>query len=290
VKEARAAIKKHPEIRKILADLKKWPGPALKNHKDAKHQLHKLSFIADLGLDKRDKEISEIAEIIMQNQSEEGPFQILVNIPKVFGGSGKDERTWIICDAVVSLYSLIKFGYKDDSRVKKALKYMTGLVQENGWRCTSSPDLGKFRGPGRKDDPCPYANFYMVKILAQMPEYHKSKEAQTGINTIFDLWKDRKKRKPYLFGMGTDFKKLKAPFIWYDILHFTDVLTRFKHLKDNKHLQQMLKIVAQKKDKDRKFMTESVYRAWKDWDFGQKREPSEWITLLASRVLKRVGR
>ena len=35
-------------------------------------------------------------------------------------------------------------------------------------------------------------------------------------------------RKEYLFGMGTDFRKLKAPLVWLDILHVLDVLSRFK--------------------------------------------------------------
>jgi hypothetical protein len=28
--------------------------------------------------------------------------------------------------------------------------------------------------------------------------------------------------------------------------------------------------------------------AWKEWDFGQKREPSPWLTLMVHRALKRI--
>ncbi len=31
------------------------------------------------------------------------------------------------------------------------------------------PALGKFRGPGRKDDPCPVANLYALKALSLFP-------------------------------------------------------------------------------------------------------------------------
>lgn len=37
-----------------------------------------------------------------------------------------------------------------------------------------------------------------------------------------------------------------------------------------------------------KFTLESVWTAWKDWEFGQKKIPSRWLTLLAWRILRRV--
>lgn len=35
--------------------------------------------------------------------------------------------------------------------------------------------------------------------------------------------------------------------------------------------------------------TMPVWMAWKEWDFGQKRIPSPWLTLLAQRVILRMG-
>ena len=33
---------------------------------------------------------------------------------------------------------------------------------------------------------------------------------------------------------------------------------------------------------------ESVFRAWKDWDFGQNKEPSAWLTLMVYGILKKI--
>jgi hypothetical protein len=41
-------------------------------------------------------------------------------------------------------------------------------------------------------------------------------------------------------------------------------------------------------DEQGRFTAESVWRAWKEWDFGQKRSPSFWLTLLAHRTLRRL--
>ncbi|MCK4663319.1 MAG: hypothetical protein KAT68_10665, partial [Bacteroidales bacterium] len=282
-------IIKAPKIKSILNELKEWPNMILKRHNDAKHLIHKLSFVADIGLDKTNKDIEKICSQIFNHQSKDGPFQIKVNIPTRFGGKGEDQLTWMLCDAPLLTYSLIKFGYKDKPEVKNSIDYLLSLIDENGWRCKADSELGKFRGPGRKNDPCPYANLLMLKMIAEIPELKDSKQAKTGINTILELWEKRTETKPYLFGMGTDFKKLKAPFIWYDILHVMEVLSKFPQLKNNKAINSMLNIIEKKQDIHGYYYAESAYRAWKDWDFGQKKEPSQWITLLSNIIIKRLS-
>jgi hypothetical protein len=88
--------------------------------------------------------------------------------------------------------------------------------------------------------------------------------------------------------MGTDFAKLKAPLMWYDILHVTDVLTPFEWLRTDKRLREMVAVVESKADDQGRFTPESIWQAWREWDFGQKREPSSWLTLIARRTLMRM--
>ena len=40
--------------------------------------------------------------------------------------------------------------------------------------------------------------------------------------------------------MGTDFRKLKVPFVWYDLMHVLDVLSRFPWLIRMTRLLDML--------------------------------------------------
>jgi hypothetical protein len=89
--------------------------------------------------------------------------------------------------------------------------------------------------------------------------------------------------------MGRDFSKLKAPMIWYDLLHVLDVLTRFSWLRNDDRLLEMVKVLMSKSDDQGRFTPESIWMAWKSWDFGQKREPSYWLTFLAQRILKRLN-
>ena len=77
--------------------------------------------------------------------------------------------------------------------------------------------------------------------------------------------------------------------IWYDILHVFDVLTRFSWLQEDPRLIEMADVITTKADLNARFTPESIWMAWKGWDFGQKREPSRWMTLLVHRALKRMN-
>ena len=91
-----------------------------------------------------------------------------------------------------------------------------------------------------------------------------------------------------MFYMGTDFRKLKAPFVWYDILHVLDVLSQLSWLRNDSRLKEMSDIIKSKADNEGKYTPESEWKAWKGWDFGQKKQPSRWLTFLVLRILGRI--
>ena len=285
---AKKRLVKDPKIQLLLSELKNWPGQVLNSHKSASQSFHKLSFVADIGLTKDDPNVDAIVQKIFEHQSEEGPFQMTTNVPKHFGGSGTDTWAWALCDAPVIVYSLAKLGYGEDPRVQKAAKYLASLAFPNGWHCTVSKELGKFRGPGKKEEPCPYATLVMLKMLAQFDEWRDSKAVHDGAECLLHLWQNSLMLHPYIFYMGTDFRKLKAPFVWYDILHVLDVLSQFSWLKGDPRLVDMANLVRSKADAESKFTPQSEWQAWKGWDFGQKKQPSRWLTFLALRELKRI--
>jgi hypothetical protein len=276
-----------PKIKALLAELADWPGTVLNSHKSASQPFHKLEFIADLGLNVVDPPVKKIVQKVMQHQSRQGPFQLPTNVPVHFGGSGEDEWAWALCDAPVIVAALIQMGMGKDPRVQTAVNYLNGLVHENGWHCTVSPELGKFRGPGRKEDPCPYATLVMLKTLAHVPELRGSKAAKIGVETLLSLWDESKDKHPYMFFMGTDFRKLKAPLFWYDILHVLDVLSFFSWAVKDKRFKAMLNIVKSKADSEGRFTPESIWTAWKGWDFSQKKIPSQGLTFFVERISKR---
>ena len=289
VAAARLAMLADPKVQALVAGLANWPGVPLNSHKSAGHPLHQLVFLADLGLTRADPGVAPFCERVLGQPSAQGPFPVLMNIPAHFGGSGKDELAWALCDAPLLLYALACFGYAEHPAVQKAAEHLAGLGRANGWPCAVSPELGRFRGPGSKGDPCPYANLVMLKALAQLPGCREHPAVQLGLETALTLWVERRERHPYMFFMGDDFCKLKAPLVWYDILHVLDVLSRFPAAQSDPRLQELAARVRAKADAEGRFTPESIWTAWKDWDFGQKKQPSPWLTLIAERALRRMA-
>ncbi|MFC2123749.1 hypothetical protein ACFLU5_02970 [Bacteroidota bacterium] len=280
----------HAYITRLLNDIKDWPGKILKRHNDASLSLHKLAFLADIGVRSDEPELAQIINKILTDPSEEGPFPVIMNIPTHFGGSGKDEKNWILCDTPSIQYALIQFGLEEELSVLKAMDHMVGLGKNNGWPCSASSSLGtKFRGPGKKDDPCPYATLIMVKTLAVSSKWKDSQATRYGIETLLNLWQHSYEKSPYLFRMGNDFRKLKAPLIWYDLLHLSEVLSQFDWIYNDPRFLEMINLLTTKADENNRYYADSVWMAWKDWDFGQKKQPSPWITFLVARILKRAG-
>ena len=286
----RQAMLSHPLVQGLVGDLAQWPLPMLNSHKSARHPMHRLAFLADIGLRAEDPGMGAVVERILAHQSPQGPFQLAANISPSYGGSGQDVYAWALCDAPLVVFSLVRLGLGGEAPVRQAIEHLVSLVRPNGWPCAVSPELGRWRGPGRKEDPCPYANLVMLKLLAELPEYHDSPQVHSGVETALELWTLSQERHPYMFFMGTDFRKLKAPLIWYDILHLTDVLSRFAWLRDDPRLGEMVEVVRSKADASGRFTLESIWKAWEGWDFGQKKSPSPWLTLVIWEMLERMER
>jgi hypothetical protein len=313
VQAARAEMLAHPQVQALMAEAATWPGYALKRHNDASHPIYTFSTLADFGVRADDpgpvlsgvEGMAAGIEAVMAHQSPEGAFQSLMNIPERFGGTGEDTWSWMLCDAPTLLYALLAFGLGNDPRVQRAVKHLVGLVDDNGWRCVAAPELGKFRGPGRKGDPCPIVNVYALKALSQIPELLDSPATRTGAEMLLWHWEHQGERKVYLFGIGTDFRKLKYPFVWYDILHAVDVLSRFPFVHADPRFQEMVKTITAQADeacpepvlssvegqsrRDGRYTASSMYRAWKGWSFADKKNPSPWLTFLVLRVQMRMG-
>jgi hypothetical protein len=289
VQAARRDMLAHPQVKALVAGASARTQLPVKRHNDAGHPLYQLSTLADFGVRADDPGLPKITNAVMKHQSPEGAFQSLVNISQAFGGSGEDQWSWMACDAPTLLYVLLAMGLGNDPRVQRAAQHLAGLVTEAGWKCSAATELGKFRGPGRKADPCPIANVYALKALALVPDLCDSPAARQGSEMLLRHWETQRQVKFYLFGVGSDFRKLKYPFVWYDILHVMDVLSRFPFLHADPRFGEMLAALTAQSGPDGRYTATSMYQAWKGWSFADKKAPSPWLTFLVMRIQKRLG-
>jgi hypothetical protein len=290
VKAARSEMLIHPQVKGLLEEAATWPGFALKRHNDAKHPIYALSTLADFGVKASDPGVSPVTEAVMAHQSQEGAFQTKLRLYKRFGGIDGERWTWMACDAPTLLYALLSFGLSGDERVRRSVDHLVGLVEDNGWRCTAAAELGAFKGPGKREDPCPIANVYALKALSLVPELLDSRATRAGAEMLLWHWGPQCERKIFLFGIGTFYRRLKYPFVWYDILHVVDVLSRFPFVHDDPRFEDLVKTITEQADEQGRYTAASMYRAWKGWSFADKKAPSSWLTFLVRRIQRRMGK
>ncbi|MBN1935427.1 MAG: hypothetical protein JW934_12235 [Anaerolineae bacterium] len=290
VQAARAGMLAHPLVQGLIAQCAAWGDAPFKRHNDASYPIYALSTLADFGVKANDPGMGQGIGRVLAHQSVEGAFQSVVNIPKSFGGTGEDLWTWIVCDAPTLLYALLSMGLQDDARVQRAVAHLVGLVDEVGWRCKAAPELGKFKGPGKGSDPCPIANVYALKAISLLPELCDGKAAHRGAEMLLGHWAARGEKKYFLFGVGSDFRKLKYPFVWYDILHVVDVLSRFSFAHADPRFKEMAGALVDQADENGRYTAASMYQAWKGWSFADKKQPSPWLTCLVLCIQQRIER
>lgn len=309
VRTALADLLAAPQVRDLLADIAAWPGTVLASHRSPSQTFHSLGFLAELlagsGLGAgaaagteaavdRGAAIGTAVARIRERTGPDGIPRLPMTYPEHFGGPGVETWAWALCDAPILLRARVRFGGASEPLVRQGIRSLVSLAEPFGWPCRVAPELGSFRGPGRKSDPCPFATLIMLELLAALREeaprdpeaeaLAEGSEAAAGVDALLDCWERSADRHPYMFFMGTDFRKLKAPGLWYDILHVADVLSRYPKARSDPRFLDMLGVLRSKARPDGTFVPESVYQPYKAWDFGQKKEPSPWIKFTVERI------
>lgn len=289
VRSARTEMAADPKIRQLLDDVRQWPGTVLNSHKSASQTYHKMNFLAEIGFDESDEPIREALERIRKSRRPEGTFGLPTTVSPHYGGTGLPVSGWALCDAPILLSILGRMAANGKGEARQGAEFVASLGRSNGFPCAVSPELGTWRGPGKKTEPCPYATLVSLRLLSLYPDLRDGETARAGTECLLDLWQNSREKHPFMFSMGTDFRKLKVPFVWYDILHVAEVLSFYPHVRKDPRFLSMVEEIRAKADSEGLFAPESVWLAWKDWEFSQKGHPSLWISLLVRRLERRIG-
>ncbi len=234
-----------------------------------------LFFLADIGLSIEDINLQSEVENLFELQLEDGTF-ILQN--------GMKPSYYCITSIVIS--SLVKMGYQDDPHILRFIdKTLESQRLDGGWHCALNRAVGKKL---QDSESCPMDNLNLLMLLSQYERFRQAPQLEGAIDLLLLHWKNRLQPwRPYGFGIGDQFLKLKYPATKYGILRVLDILSLYPYAIDKTEFQDMLNYVLSKAI-DGKFYAESVSRSYAEFDFGQTKEPSRWITFLIERIQKRV--
>jgi len=251
--------------------------PALKtgrvSYKETGNAYWDLFFLADIGLTASDLELENEIEEVFSLQSPDGTFI-----------TGREVSPNYFCMSAILLSSIARMGYGDDPGLNKYIRViLNSQGLDGGWHCYNN-------GTELLDiDSCPMDNLNILMLLGQYEKYRNDSRFNGAIDLLLNHWERRdKKWRLYGFGIGERFMSLKYPAVKYGILRVLDVLSLFPYAVGSRGFKSMLDFVHQKSSNG-EYFAESTDGSYAEFDFGQRKEPSRWITFLVNRIEKRAG-
>lgn len=244
--------------------------PALKTGKvhytEAGKAYWDLFFLADIGLSIHDAGLEGEAEQVFRFQGADGTFTIPPNV--------KDNY---FCMSAILLSSLARMGYRDDPRVTKYIRAaLSSQMPGGGWDCYGE-SIGVLES-------CPMDDMNCLMLLGQYEQHRNNPALHGALDQLLEHWEDGEHL--YGFGVGARFRSLQYPAVKYGILRVLDVLSLFPYAIESHSFRNMLDFVRGKAIGG-KYTAEAIEPAYSDFDFGQKAEPTRWLTFLVNRVEKR---
>jgi hypothetical protein len=282
VTAAYAAMQADPRVAELLTALDPWPPEKQSSGAyDAKDSIWKLGTLGDFGVRRDDPRIAALAERVFAAQAEDGGF---------LQGGFDHTKTWntrpYMCVAHVMTYALARFGYLDDPRLAKAYDQIAGWQRlDGGWH----PNQQLLPGAAREADPsCPFGTLNVLRALVANPAWRDSAAARRSAANLLECWARRAEPyRPVGFGIGSTWDKTQYPFVQYQLLKTVDTLAQVPAVRGDARFGEMLDRLRGKQGTDGRWTAESVNKPWSAFDFGQKKQPSAWITFLAVRAVRR---
>jgi hypothetical protein len=305
---AKAAIPTSKSIAKIFSQQKPegyWEEPANPYHPKYKSSYWTIMLLGQLGIDNSDKRVKNACEYTFQFQVEDGGFSsyTLERALKEYEwlrGKGKSlpsPNEWASSLVFEHQYScltgnmaaaLIRLGYKDDSRVKKALEWLVKIQNEDGgWLCPY------WKAHIKDTHSCFFGTICPLEAFSEVLEANHTKGMMKTIENgaEFLLMHRLFKADHHDFRIiKSDWLKFGFPcFHRYDILRGLLVMTKLGYnLTKDKRLNEAVDVLLQKRRADGTWILESTSSGRMQTNIEVQDKPSKWVTLNALRVLKYV--
>jgi hypothetical protein len=273
-------------------------------HPKYKSSYWTLMLISQLGMDRNDERIRKACEFIFDLQQPDGAFSSYTpergreqherarkkgkKLPSLheFEDSLKHEHEYSCLTGNVAA-ALIRLGYGDDTRVKKALEWLVKVQNKDGgwlcpyWRAHVRDKHGCFFGTI-----CPMEAFSVADTTLLTNQMKKTIENGAEFLLMHRLYEaDHHGYRP----IKKQWLTLSFPlFLGYSILRGLDVITRLGYAKDER-LSDALDVLLQKRQHNGTWIVENSHTGRMQANLEPVAKPSKWVTLVALRILKRLG-
>jgi hypothetical protein len=244
-------------------------------------------LLAELGADKKDQRIKETCDFTLKWSQDKKSGGFAHQGSKYNGG----QHSGVIpCLTGNMLWSLIRFGYINDPRIKYGIKWITTYqrfddkikVAPTGWPYDRWKNCW-----GRHS-----CHMGVVKIMKALAEIPKSKRTK-AVNRTLDQGAEYLLAH-HIFKRSRNLNRVSKPqwvkfgfplMYQSDALEVMEILTRLGYRDDR--MQEAMDLIVSKQDEEGKWNLENTFNGRYLVRIEQKDKPSKWVTLNALRVLKR---
>ena len=200
-----------------------------------------------------------------------------------YGVDIKGRTVYVPCHAADTLRELVWFGHQDDPRALKILDWLIRIqLEEGGWPCVSKV----------KTHSCFWATATVLRVLSELPPEWGSQRVGHSCLRAVELFLNSRlyrhhrewgKPSPLWFKFGYSFH------VDTDILELLNTLAPYVR-PDDERIQEGLSLVLKKQDESGRWPCEKHAKGGKWFQryvtFEEIGQPSEWVTLRATKMLK----
>lgn len=291
---SRREVLAHRAVLALVDTLPRHVTPTVADHHGPLFVPNRLNLLADMGVEHGDFErVDAILEALIGTQDSAGRFAPRTGYQS--GHANVSPR----CEHNAVTETLLRFGLDADARVTRgAARVMSDLsagAQGRGWCCV--PEKRPLRSRLTRLDVCPQIDLEGLRVIARSSGQLNGVLLEAA-RTPLELWRRRSEERPYRFGHGYQFKTVRWPSFWYDVLRVLDTVGRFPELwrapdareEDTRAIAELAAcLIAYNVDADGRVTPRRVHRGYEGFSFGVKDAASAFATAQVLTALARVA-
>jgi hypothetical protein len=200
-----------------------------------------------------------------------------------YGVEFKERVVLLPCHASDVLRQMFWFGFEEDPRTAKILRWLMSVQNEDGgFPCVSK----------KINDSCFWATAGVLRAIRALPREWLTPQIEESRASAIDLFLNSGLYQ-HRRGLGKPsprWLEFGFPLMWdSDVLELLDLLA--PHVaQDDERIQEGLKLVVEKQDSQGRWPCEKHPKGgkwmWKFIPFEEMGQPSKWVTLYALKVLR----
>jgi len=310
LEEAKSAIADSKVIIEILSKQNAegyWEtakSPYLPKYKSTYWQ---IILLGQLGIDKDDARVERAIEFMFNLQLDEGGFSAYTTETALEKYEWMQTRSalkeklqpeptrWAQSLVTEHQYScltgnvcaaMLRMGYGEDPRLKKALNWLVGIQSsDGGWLCPY------WKAHIKDTHSCFYGTICSLEAFSEVPETERSSEMKDVIEKAVEFLLMHRLYKADHHGLEVINRQwLKFSFPWfygYNVLRGLSVVTKLGYV-DEERIIDAAKVLIQKRHSDGTWLLDNAPTGRMHADIETVGKPSKWITLNGLRILKRL--